>query len=42
VEVEVLGKGRGYDEVGCGGVKEEALNDTDFRGPFREVDVFER
>jgi hypothetical protein len=30
MEVVVFGKGSGYDEVGCGGVEEEASYNTNF------------
>lgn len=39
MEVVVLGKGSGYDEVRCRRIQEEALDDTDFRGPLGEIDI---
>lgn len=39
MEVEVLGERGGDDEVGGGGVEEEALDYADFAGLLGEVDV---
>jgi hypothetical protein len=40
VEVEVLGEGSGYDEVRSGGVEVQALDDANFRGLLRQVNIF--
>lgn len=40
MKVVVLGECGSYDEVGCGGVEEEAPDDANFRRLLGEIDVY--